>query len=330
MARIFTRSWSAIEAPFELDKLKKFNSNSANSIQDNKFYNEWINAHTDYQKININDVWLTTNGLENIPGAGFKQISWYAESYIYNKENYDNFETDKRFDLRFHFNPNMCEYPRTLHLPIFTWWENEIELYKETVKNKKPEFNFGMVLAHKPTNRLAFPSCYLGWIRAEIVKAGRGRSMKYYGPGWSKEDPNYAGEAYIAGHARHPDKFHDARILMTKAKFVFAIENTHDNYYSENYLTEKMWHGFISASVPIYVGCCNVEEMIDPSLFIDIRKFNYDISAVMDYCEKMSENEYQGYLSRIGEFLENEGQAFTGESVFIQMDRKIHNFLMNG
>ena len=318
MARIFSRSWSELEAHIELEK-----------IRSTELKNEWINGHKEYQRINLNDVWLTTNGFSHVYGAGFKQISWYAESYVYNKENYDLFPTDDRFDLRFHFNQNMCQYPRTQHLPIYTWWKGEMSLYEETVKNKKPEFDFGMVLARKNEDRRQFPSCYLGWLRSHIVHAGRGRSMKYYGSGWEKNDPNYGGEAYIAGNARSPEKFHDARILMTKAKFVWAVENTHDYFYSQNYLTEKIWHAFISASVPIYVGACNVHEMIDPSLFIDFRKFNYDPAAVMDYCEKMTESEYHGYIARIGEFLNKEGQKYTGESVFKELDYKINKFLCN-
>lgn len=313
--RIFYRSWSELEAAIEIGRVR------------GNLFNEWRDGHKDYIEVNNNDAWLTTNGNEYIPGAGFKQITWHAESYFYNAQQYQIFPNDQRFDLRFHFNPNMLQYPRTQHLQIYTWWKHEHDLFKGMVKNKKPQFTFGMVLGKKPDKQPNFPPCYFGYIRSEIVKASKNRSFKYYGYGWSKEDPNYGGEAYIKGRANDPQKFHDARILMTPAKFVWATENTHDEYYSMNYLTEKMWHGFLSASVPIYGGAWNVEKLIDPSLFIDIRKFDYDLNKVMDYCENMPETEYQGYLSRIGDFLEKEGQSFTGEYRFAELDKKIHDFV---
>lgn len=311
--KVFWRSWSHLEAPIELEKIKNLD-----------LKNTWIDAHKHYQQITLDDVWLGTNGIDCIPDVGFNQFSWFAESYIYNKDGYDYFPHDNRFDLRFHFNPNFCEYSNTKQLNIFTWWEKELSLFKETVKNKKPEFNFGMVLAKKPEVRLGnVPSCYLGWYRSEIVNKSLKRNFKYYGVGWSKDDPNYLGECYINGDKTNPEKFHDARIFMTKSKFVWSVENTHDLFYSENYLTEKIFHAFLSASVPIYVGCCNIEKLIDPSLFIDVRKFNYDVTKILDYCEKMPESEYQGYLSRIGDFLNGKGKEFTGEATFKKLDSMI-------
>ena len=317
MARVFYRSWSQGEAGIELDRINNLG-----------LTNEWLSGHTEYQKIKLKDVWLSTNGAEQVPGAGFTQMSWHAESYVYNRQQHDIFPVDKRFNLRFHFNPNFCKYPNTKQLSIYTWWKNELPLFLETVKNKKPEFMFGMVLGKKPEDRSTFPSCYFGHARSEIVRASKNRSFRYYGYDWSKDDPNYGGEAYVKGNRSDPAKFHDARILMTKAKFVWATENTHDEFYSKNYLTEKMWHGFLAASVPIYAGCWNIDELIDPSLYIDMRKFNHDYEAIMNYCEKMPEMEYQGYLSRIGDFLTKEGQSFTGESRFKELDRHIHNYFI--
>ncbi len=178
-----------------------------------------------------------------------------------------------------------------------------------------------MVLSKKP-DQPSVPGEY-GHFRTKAVAAMRGRSARYYGAGWSRDDPNYGGEVYVNGHRGTPVKFHDARILMSKCKFVFCLENLHDPHYSLNYVTEKIFHGFLSASVPIYCGAWNVEHVIDPDLFIDVRKYNYDLSALLDACEKMPENEYQGYLDRIGKFLEGRGQKFTCEYRFKELDQKL-------
>jgi len=306
--KVFWKSWSQQESAFELENIKTLPLNF-----------EWVNGYSG-NGWNVEDIWLTTNGNEYLYGARLPQVSWFAESFYYLQPQYCIYDTDKRFNLRLHFNPNFCKQQNTKPLSIFGWWNRELAIYEETVKNKKADFTFGMVLGKKPPKQ-GQPPCYFGWIRDEIVKAAVNRSFRYYGYGWSHEDKNYGGEIYMNGQRSSPIKFTDARNLMTKAKFVFATENTHDDYYSMNYMTEKIFHGFLAAAVPIYAGAWNIGQMIDPSLFIDMRKFDYDLVKIMDYCEKMPENEYQGYLSRIGDFLRKQGQQFTGEQTFMRLDR---------
>ena len=309
MARkVYWRSWSRGEAAFELCRLIGL-----------PFVHEWVDAHQT-QITNITDIWMTTNGYDFRPGP-FPKVTWVAESYQYLRNEYDNWPRDKKWTHRFHFCPVYAGMPQSSHHGIMTWWKRELQLFEDTIKNKKPEFLFGMVLSKKPLDR-SYPWMF-GWYRTEVVNKLRGHSFRYYGGGWTKDDPNYAGEIYVGGHRGSPEKFHDARILMTKAKFVWCVENIHDNHYSLNYLTEKFWHGLLSASVPIYAGCGNIQDIINPNLFIDARKFNLDVAAITDYCEKMPDSEYQGYLSRIGEFLRGPGQAFTCEERFLELDKKL-------
>ena len=100
------------------------------------------------------------------------------------------------------------------------------------------------------------------------------------------------------------------------------IENIYDKRFSINYLTEKIFHGFLSCSVPIYLGCWNVEDLVHPNLFIDIRKFS-SIKEVADHCEKMSDLEYKGYLDRICEFIHGPGLEFTRDRLFQSIDKEL-------
>lgn len=305
--RVFWRSWSRHEAEYELQRFAGL-----------PFQHEWVDAHKN-QNPGPNDIWLTTNGYDYRPFPGPK-ASLYAESYQYLKGEYDHFLADARYNHRFHFCPTFATAPRaTLHL-ISCFWKKEVDLFRDTVNNKNPEFTFGMVLSKKPTERKA--PYEFGWFRSAVVQAAQVRSFRHYGGGWTP-NPTYGGEAYVHGHRGTPAKFHDARILMTKAKFVFCLENIHDPVYSVNYLTEKIFHGFLSASVPIYAGAWNVEQMIPPDIFIDLRKFDMDPNKVMDYCEKMSETDYKGYLDRIGVWLQGPGQSFSMEDRFVDLDRKL-------
>jgi hypothetical protein len=306
--RVLWRSWSRLEAGFELERMKSL-----------PMQHEWVNAHQ-HQPGN-GDIYLTTNGYDHKRGP-FVSATLYAESYVYLGWEYDRWQKNQnKWHHRFHFNPHYANSPKCTHQGIGTWWKCEMALFEELLKNKRVDHVFGMVLGNKGTKR--GKPCDIGWIRAEIVKAGRGRSFKYFGTKWPPGDPNCGGERYIKGHRGTPLKFHDARRLMANAKFVFACENTHDKHYSVNYLTEKIWHGFLSRSVPIYVGCWNVGELIPPNIFIDARKFGLNAKKIMDHCEKMPDSEYNGYLERIEAFLRGPGQKFTCDERFVDLDRKL-------
>jgi hypothetical protein len=308
MKRILWRSWSKLEAEFELNKLRG----------NQGFQHEWINGHL--TNPTPNDIYLTTNGYDycNFP---CRKATWYAESFTYLDQEYRNYDVNtNKWDMRFHFNPNYCQQPRTMHHQIMTWWKDEKQLFDKTSKNKQTKYMFGMCLSKKPAPK--FPSDW-GHYRTKVVDSLKDRSFKYHGSGWDINDPNYQKEKYVNGHRGTPLKFNDARILLTDCKFVWTLENSHDEHYSKNYLTEKIFHGFLSASIPIYLGCCNIHELISPDLFIDVRKFNYDPKAIADHCEKMPESEYQGYIERIGKFLEGKGQDFTCESRFLELDQKL-------
>jgi hypothetical protein len=311
--RVFWRSWSRLEADYELDRFKGL-----------PFQHEWVDAHK--HNPGPEDIWLTTNGYDwrgNCPNGTLlpRRATLYAESFQYLRNEYVGFQSNRQWSHRFHFCPTYTNFPNTtLHLISCYWKQEGLGLFSQTVQNKKPEFTFGMVLAKKPMERPL--GCEFGYMRTKVVEAGQNRSFRHYGAGWPTS-PTYGGEKFVHGHRGSPAKFHDARILMTKAKFVFCLENIHDPIYSVNYLTEKIFHGFLSASVPIYAGAWNVEHLIPPDIFIDLRKFDMDPAKAMDHCEKMSDTEYQGYLDRIGAWLTGPGQSFSMEERYTVLDRHL-------
>lgn len=305
--RILWRSWSPLEAQLELDRFKTL-----------PMHNLWLNGHNN--KPQTNDIYLTTNGFDHKPGH-FRKATLYAESYVYLTNEYNQYERNTtKWDHRFHFNPHYSEQPRSSEQLIGCWWKSEQPMFEEIRQNKKIKHVFGMVLGRK---KHGTTDADIGWMRSEVVKHCRDRSFQYYGTDWFKDDPNYRGEAYVNGHRRTPVKFNDARRLMANSKFVFAFENCRHEKYSVNYLTEKIFHGFLSYSVPIYLGCWNVEKLLDPGLYIDLRQFDLSIPRVLDHCEKMSDSEYNGYLDRIAEFINGKGQDFTCDQRFLDLDRKL-------
>lgn len=308
MQRIIWRSWSKLEAEIETQNLQKL-----------PLQNQWLNGHT--TQPSKGDIYLTTNGYDYRPGQ-FWKITVYAESYTYLNNEYNQYDKDNKWYHRFHFNPNYAAKTRSSKHGIGCFWKHELPLFEEIKKNKKHDTCFGMVLGYKGKQTRKF-DCDIGYFRDKVVMAGKNRSFKYYGTDWPKGDPNYKGNKYINGHRGSPIKFNDARRLMSDVKFVIAIENCHHKIYSLNYLTEKIFHAFISCSIPIYLGCWNIEEMINPNLFIDIRKFDMDMNKVFKYCEKMPDSEYKGYIDRIIEFMHGPALKFSCDERFLKLDRKI-------
>ena len=54
-------------------------------------------------------------------------------------------------------------------------------------------------------------------------------------------------------------------------KFILCIENSYDN----SYFTEKIFNCFLAKSIPLYLGCYNIQNFINPLSFIDLRKNNF-------------------------------------------------------
>jgi hypothetical protein len=234
---------------------------------------------------------------------------------------YKNYANDKKWFHRFHFNPHYASQPNCSQIYIAGFWQREKKRYFEVLKEQKPTHTFGMVQGMK-SNKKICPADH-GYLRTDVVRECRNRSFYYYGTGWPKGDPNYRGEMYVNGQKCSPQKFNDARLLLEDCRFVWCLENCHDDHYSVNYMTEKIFHGFLSGGIPIYCGAWNIDQIIDPELFIDLRKFNYNIKDVCDFCEKMSDEEYRRRLDLIYNFMNDGANKFSCDFRFQELDLKL-------
>ena len=60
---------------------------------------------------------------------------------------------------------------------------------------------------------------------------------------------------------------------INEYQFHLCNENTYDEIYSYNYLTEKLPQGIYGGAVPLYIGCYNIDELAPPHSFFDLRSF---------------------------------------------------------
>lgn len=88
--------------------------------------------------------------------------------------------------------------------------------------------------------------------------------------------------------------------------FVLALENT----MLPNYLYEKIWDGFISDRVTLYLGDPNIEKHIPLNCFIDLRKYfnketgEIDVKSIQKRLDTISQKEYNEILSNARKFRE--------------------------
>lgn len=81
--------------------------------------------------------------------------------------------------------------------------------------------------------------------------------------------------------------------ILTKVKFCVCSENSYDQVYSANFLTEKLPDVWLSGAVPVYAGCSNMDELgISENNYINLLPYINDFSGLNDKLNSFSEDDY--------------------------------------
>jgi hypothetical protein len=87
-------------------------------------------------------------------------------------------------------------------------------------------------------------------------------------------------------------------IALKEFKFSLCFENT----IQKNYISEKFWDAVLIDTVPIYIGCDNINEYIPEDCFINLKTFEYDlVSEKIKYILDNSDDLYKSYLPKLKE-----------------------------
>jgi hypothetical protein len=91
---------------------------------------------------------------------------------------------------------------------------------------------------------------------------------------------DYAGEyKNNVERIQHPNSSPEFIDFVSKYKVIIAMENSKNN----NYITEKILHGFAANTIPVYWGADNVEKYFNKERFINVKSFNNnDINEAID------------------------------------------------
>ncbi len=117
-----------------------------------------------------------------------------------------------------------------------------------------------------------------------------------YGHYWT--DKEFSPAAKKQFHKRNKGYVQDKLSTIAKSKFVVAFEN----FFKDDYITEKIFDPMCAGSVPIYYGASNISQSIPKNTYIDMRDFkNYE--ELYNYISTMSPQTYQTYLNNISNFL---------------------------
>lgn len=192
--------------------------------------------------------------------------------------------------------PNKPEYVETL-LPMFYGGRGDIDqreewdwsknlLYRDFEKNK----NFSMVV----TNSASIHSnCIVNPQTSEILYPKRvelahilseTNIVDIFGTHWEKNGENIKGEIW------------NKHVGLDDYKFSICCENS----YQKNYISEKFWDAILTDTVPIYLGCSNVNDLIPKECFINLNGLSLE-DMVLKILEinKSSDNIYMDCLPHI-------------------------------
>lgn len=116
------------------------------------------------------------------------------------------------------------------------------------------------------------------------IELSKDTRIDVYGTYWVSNGENIKGEVW------------NKHVGLDDYKFSVACENT----IQKNYISEKFWDVILSDTVPIYLGCSNINEWIPDNCYISLNNMTMDemVTKVKSIVDNESEI-YEQYLDNI-------------------------------
>lgn len=118
-------------------------------------------------------------------------------------------------------------------------------------------------------------------------------NIDIYGNFWKDNGSNIKGEIW------------NKHVGLDDYYFSFCMENT----IQKNYISEKFWDAVIVGSVPVYLGCNNINEYISLNSFVYLN--NLSKQAILDVSSQLISNINQEYSIRQNALLNLKKQFYT-------------------
>lgn len=135
-------------------------------------------------------------------------------------------------------------------------------------------------------------------VRLEAIKYfSKYPDFDLYGVGWDKPvryTRQYDDVIKKSWRGAPDDKFE----VIKQYKFSLVFDA-----FLGGLVQEKMADCLYAGSVPVYWGAPGIEDIIPANCFIDFRKFGCDFTRLDTYLRNIDEEEYEGYIKGINEFI---------------------------
>ena len=110
------------------------------------------------------------------------------------------------------------------------------------------------------------------------------KNIDIFGTYWESNGENIKGEAW------------NKHVGLDDYKFSICCENT----IQKNYISEKFWDAVLTDTIPIYLGCSNINEHISSDYYINLNNLTFEeiIKKVEDIIDN-SDDYYDRYIQNV-------------------------------
>lgn len=109
---------------------------------------------------------------------------------------------------------------------------------------------------------------------------------------WASEPwggSKYKGSINAPHHHSHTNHLQK----INEYKFCACFESTYHEYWSWGFITERILNCFKAKTIPIYIGCYNIEHFVPSKYFIDFRRYFRNYNKLYEILKVFSKQQYE-------------------------------------
>lgn len=177
------------------------------------------------------------------------------------------------------------------------------EAWKNTARQNKL-----VVIAGNHNPRFRRPEFYSQRIKA-VARLSRRDAVDLYGRGW---DRKWSRQSAWLPYWRHRSALMSVYRGSCESKFDvlanYRFSLCFENMPMTGYVTEKIFDCLYAGTVPIYWGAPDIESLVPPEAFVDMRKYQ-GFDEVCDFVQNMPDQEWQEMRAAGRAFLRTTGRT---------------------
>jgi len=149
---------------------------------------------------------------------------------------------------------------------------------------------------------------YLERLRVAAQFADR-PDFDLFGQGWHRQHPAVPAKLHAAILRAYRGPVAEKLETLGQYRFSLCLENS----VFEGYVSEKIFDCFFTGTIPIYLGAPDVERLLPPQAFIDLRQFK-TYSELESFLDQLDETRMRRYVEAAQDFVRSPAYApFTAE-----------------